>query len=310
MKRARLALSIGCPCGIGPEVSVEAAVGASRDRAILLVGAWDAVQRAARAKRVDTKRFVRVGDAREAWGFGAGRVGVWNPLGDDAASGPFGRPRPEDGAAQLAWIDAACDLASRGYADAMVTGPVSKEIIASSGAKGAARFLGHTEHLQRRLGAPEVVMAFWNERFTTSLATTHVSLAKVPRAVTKRAVASATYWLARLALALRDGARSPRIAVCALNPHAGEGGLLGSEETRVIAPGVALARKRLGDARVVLDGPLGAETAFRRAADGRYEGVVAMYHDQATIPMKLVGFGESVNVSLALASRTRARPSR
>jgi 4-hydroxythreonine-4-phosphate dehydrogenase len=300
MKSARLALSIGCPCGIGPEVSVEAAVDASRTHRVLLVGAWDAVERAARAKRIDRARLVRVNAASEAWALPPREVGVWNPLGDRFRSGKAGHPTPRDGAAQLAWIDAACDLAARGEADAMVTGPVSKEIIASSGVPTAARFLGHTEHLQRRLHAREVVMAFWCPQFTTSLVTTHVPLSKVPRAITESAVARATYWTARFALSLRVNRGAPRIAVCALNPHAGEGGLLGLDEPRAIIPGIALARARLADPRVTIDGPLGAETAFRRAKDGRYDGVVAMYHDQATIPMKLVGFGESVNVSLAL----------
>ncbi len=300
MTSARLALSIGCPCGIGPEVSAEAAVAASRSQRVLLVGAMDAVERAARAKKIDGARFIRVSTASEAWALPARLVGVWNPLGDRFRSGKPGHPTPRDGAAQLAWIDAACDLASRGEADAMVTGPVSKEVIASSGVPTAARFLGHTEHLQRRLRAREVVMAFWCDRFTTSLVTTHIPLSKVPRAITPKAVATATYWTARFALSLRGKSGAPRIAVCALNPHAGEGGLLGHDETRAITPGIALARERLADARVTIDGPLGAETAFRRAKDGHYDGVVAMYHDQATIPMKLVGFGESVNVSLAL----------
>ncbi len=208
-----------------------------------------------------------------------------------------------DGAAQLAWIDAACDLASSGRADAMVTGPVSKEVIASSGGERAARFLGHTEHLQRRLRAREVVMAFWSEAFTTALVTTHLPLADVPRAVTAAAVARATYWLAWLCIATGQGPCAPRVAVCSLNPHAGEGGLLGSEEKRAIAPGIERARGAVSErpsAAVTFEGPLGAETAFRRASRGAYEGVVAMYHDQATIPMKLAGFGEAVNVSLGL----------
>ena len=127
--------------------------------------------------------------------------------------GPAARPR--DGAAQLAWIDAACDLAARGDADAMVTGPVSKEAIATSGAESGAKFLGHTEHLQRRLRAREVVMAFWTERFTTSLVTTHLPIAKVPRAITAKAVASSIYWLARLLIDLKEvrSKRAPRLAV-------------------------------------------------------------------------------------------------
>jgi 4-hydroxythreonine-4-phosphate dehydrogenase len=182
----------------------------------------------------------------------------------------------------------------------LVTGPVSKHAIATSGAAGAEHFRGHTEHLAELLGADEVVMAFWSRELVTALVTTHVRLAAVPGAITPRAVATSTFWLASLMRALRT--RRPRIAVAALNPHAGEHGLLGDEEQRCIAPGVEAARGRLArdglDAEVT--GPLGAETAIRLAARGVYDGVVCMYHDQATIPSKLLGFGEAVNVTLGL----------
>jgi 4-hydroxythreonine-4-phosphate dehydrogenase len=297
----RLAVSVGCPCGVGPEVSVAAAARA-KDARVLLVSSMRAIERAGRAKGIAAARFVEVGSPEEAWTLPRTKIGVWNP---DASArgvpGPWGAPRAADGAAQLAWIDAACDLAAAGRADAMVTGPVSKEVIAASGAKGSRGFLGHTEHLQRRLRAKEVVMAFAGDRLTTSLATTHLPLAAVPRAITVQAVERATYWLAWLCLA--RGRDRVRIAVCSLNPHAGEGGLLGGEEKRAILPGIERARKRLTPrerARVTLEGPLGAETAFRKGARGAYDGVVAMYHDQATIPMKLLGFGEAVNVSLGL----------
>ena len=296
----RLALSVGCPCGIGPEVSAKAALEVPPGVRVLLVSAYHAISRV--TPKSTRERFVRVEAPEEAWSLPDGDIGVWNPIprGYEGA-GPFGRPTARDGAAQLAWVNAACDLAASGRADAMVTGPVSKEVIAASGVPGAARFLGHTEHLQRRLHAPEVVMAFWNERFSTSLVTTHLPLAKVPRATTSAAVARATYWLAWLSLALRKGRRAPRILVCSLNPHAGEGGLLGGEEERAIVPGIEQARARLARPRAVrIEGPIGAETAFRKASLGLFAGVVAMYHDQATIPMKLVGFGESVNVSLGL----------
>jgi 4-hydroxythreonine-4-phosphate dehydrogenase len=113
-------------------------------------------------------------------------------------------------------------------------------------------------------------------------------------------VATSAYWLARLLRAL--GVRRPRIVVAALNPHAGEGGLLGDEERTRIAPGIALARARLDAEGTAADlsGPLGAETAVRLAARGDYDGAVMMYHDQATIPSKLLGFGEAVNVTLGL----------
>jgi 4-hydroxythreonine-4-phosphate dehydrogenase len=181
-----------------------------------------------------------------------------------------------------------------------VTGPVSKEAIVRSRAPGAASFLGHTEHLQRRLRAREVVMAFWSPALVTSLATTHVPFARVARALTTTAVARAAYWIAWLLARLAR--RSPRIAIAALNPHAGEGGLLGHEERLRIVPGIARARTRLRSVhiRATLEGPIPAETAFRLALERRWDGVAAMYHDQATIPMKLTGFGDAVNVSLGL----------
>ncbi len=187
-----------------------------------------------------------------------------------------------------------------GVAAALVTGPVSKHAIATSGASGSGRFRGHTEHLAERLGAAEVVMAFASRELTTALVTTHLALAAVPAAITPEAVSTTTYWLARLLCAL--GQRRPRVAVAALNPHAGEGGLLGDEEGTRIAPGIALARARLAAEGVeaTIVGPLGAETAMRLAARGDHDGVVAMYHDQATIPGKLLGFGEAVNVTLGL----------
>jgi 4-hydroxythreonine-4-phosphate dehydrogenase len=205
------------------------------------------------------------------------------------------------GAAELAWIDAACDEVARGNGDALVTGPVSKEVIAGSGAPGSHGFAGHTEYLQRRLGAKEVVMAFWSPRLVTSLATTHLPLARVARAITPRVVERSVYWLADLLARLRGGV--PRLVVAALNPHGGEAGMLGSEERTRITPGIERACRRLKGAgiRVAVEGtPVAAESAFRLASEGRWDGVAAMYHDQATIAMKLLGFGDAVNVSLGL----------
>lgn len=143
-------------------------------------------------------------------------------------------------------------------------------------------------------------MAFWSERLTIALATTHLPLRRVARGVTREAVAAAVDHTARFVVRL--GKRAPRIAVTGLNPHAGEQGLLGTEENTQIVPGIRDARRRLARDGVCaeLRGPIGAETAVRLAYRGQYDAVVAMYHDQATIPMKLVGFGEAVNVTLGL----------
>jgi 4-hydroxythreonine-4-phosphate dehydrogenase len=300
---ARILVSIGCPCGIGPEVSVVAAAKESRSGGArtVLVGDFGAVSAAAKGRGIAARRLVRVADPAEGWRLEEGRIAVWQPTADLAAADRTpGAPTRLSGAAQLAWIDAACDRVRIGEASALVTGPVSKEAIVRSRAPGSAAFLGHTEHLQRRLRAREVVMAFWSPGLVTSLATTHLPLARVPRALTAPVVARAAYWLAWLLA--RTLGRAPRVAVAALNPHAGEGGLLGGEEKTRIVPGIARARSRLRASRIqaTLTGPVAAESAFRLASAGEWDGVVAMYHDQATIPMKLAEFGEAVNVSLGL----------
>jgi 4-hydroxythreonine-4-phosphate dehydrogenase len=302
--KPRIVVSVGCPCGIGPEVAV---VAAAKERAgrVLLVGDLGAIREAARGRGIAAGRVVRVDSIDEAWRQGSRTIPVWQPTEDLAARDRRpGKPSRAAGAAQLAWIDAACDATARGQADALVTGPVSKEAIVGSGAPGSAAFLGHTEHLQRRLRAREVVMAFWSPALTTSLVTTHLPLAAVPRAVTPGRVATATYWLAWLLARARERGdrRAPRVAVASLNPHAGEGGLLGREERTRLLPGMARAKARLRASRMaaVIEGPVPAESAFRLALGKRWDGVVAMYHDQATIPMKLAGFGDAVNVSLAL----------
>jgi 4-hydroxythreonine-4-phosphate dehydrogenase len=302
MPRPIIAISIGCPSGVGPEVAVKAAAEV-RDAAIVLVGDRRVIERAAKIANVARGRLVDV-DVRSMSGLavsnGAPLIGCFAPAAPVViAQAQPGEPSREGGAAQLAWIDQATDLVVSGHARALVTGPVSKSAIASS-SRGARHFRGHTEHLAARCGVEEVVMAFWAKELTIALVTTHLPLAEVAAAITPKKVAGAVYWTADLVKRL--GTTKPRIVVTGLNPHAGEDGLLGREEPRRIAPGIERARRRVAAARIrgVISGPVGAETAVRNARAGKYDAVVAMYHDQATIPMKLVGFGEAVNVTLGL----------
>ncbi|MCL2777122.1 MAG: 4-hydroxythreonine-4-phosphate dehydrogenase PdxA [Polyangiaceae bacterium] len=309
MKRSevRLAVSMGCPSGIGPEVSVAAAarlLDRARDHVrVLLVGDLGALRAAAGIVGVDRARLVKVPHAPKAFTLASCMIPVLEPGAALAARDRMpGAPSRRAGRAQLEYIDVATDLVAGEHADALVTGPVSKDAISRSGAPGARGFLGHTEYLAARLGAKEVVMAFWSEALTTSLVTTHLPLSAVPKAITKEGVACATYWTAWLIRRLVAPGTRPVVAVAALNPHAGEHGLIGCEETAAIGSGIVLARKRLARASidVVIRGPVAAESAFRLGASGVYNAVVAMYHDQATIPMKLLSFGEAVNVSLGL----------
>ncbi|HEX2669695.1 MAG TPA: 4-hydroxythreonine-4-phosphate dehydrogenase PdxA [Polyangiaceae bacterium] len=287
-----LVVSVGCPCGIGPEVSLRAA---AKVPGPVLVGDWDMLREAAELVKVSPKRLQPFdgdwSDPRAIYVHAAG------PKLTPRDRKP-GKPNAVSGEAQLAYINEAYRLAKAGPRRALVTGPVSKAAIANSGVAGAAHFLGHTEWLRDLDHAPLSVMCFAAGPLVTSLVTTHLPIAKVPKELTPLGVSDAAFHLAELLLAL--GKKRPKIVICSLNPHAGESELLGQEERTAIVPGIRAAQKRLGR-RAELLGPIGAETAYRKAVAGAYDGVVAMYHDQATIPMKLVAFGEAVNVTMGLS---------
>ena len=261
----------------------------------VLVGDESTLRAAAEVVGVSSRRLIRYGGAPPA----PGKITLLQ-AGPElrATERRPGRPGRAAGRAQLTYVSAAFDLARQQSGRALVTGPVSKAVIAQSGAPGAARFLGHTEWLRDRDDAPASVMCFVAPKLSTSLATTHLPLGQVARRLTPEAVTLATVWLARLLRGL--GRREPCLAIAALNPHAGESAMLGREESRSIVPGIRAARRQLrGSARLV--GPIGAETAYRKAYAGEFDAVVAMYHDQATIPMKLVAFGDAVNVTMGLS---------
>ena len=289
-----LVVSTGCPAGIGPEVSVAAALQVKRAAKVLL-GDEGTLRAAAELIGIAQKRLVRWdGQARDASRIYFAQVG--EPL--TARDRVPGKPNRRAGRAQLEYIEAGFALVKSSSRAALVTGPVSKAAIAHCGLMRARGFLGHTEWLQAMDGAKTSVMCFVSEALSTSLVTTHLPIGKVPRSIKPDGVTQATVELGRLLQKL--GKKRPHLAVASLNPHAGESELLGGEEARAIAPGVARAKKLLGRGAIVT-GPLGAETAYRKAAAGGFDGVVAMYHDQATIPMKLLAFGDAVNVTAGLS---------
>jgi len=203
-----------------------------------------------------------------------------------------GRGAPDDrsGAAQVGYLEAAVAAAARGELAGLATAPISKTWARRAG----FAFPGHTELLASRLGARDVVMMFAGPKLRVALATTHVPLAEVARALTTARVRT-TIELLATALAREFAIAAPRIGVVGLNPHAGEGGLLGVEDADVIAPALTPAI-----AGTTLAGPLVPDSAFRELAAGRYDAVVAMYHDQGLIPVKLIDFDEAVNVTLGL----------
>ena len=208
-----------------------------------------------------------------------------------------GVPTEATGRAQVAYLENAVADVAAGKLDALVTAPIHK---ASCLAAGFA-FPGHTEFLQARLGAAAVTMMFAGPRLRVSLATIHHALADVPRVLSAEAIAVAIVHTAE-ALVRDFGVAAPRIAVAGLNPHAGEQGHFGDDETRVIGPAIEVARGRLAAAGVAAElwGPRVPDAVFREHLDGRFDAVVAMYHDQGLIPVKLIDFEEAVNVTLGL----------
>jgi len=203
---------------------------------------------------------------------------------------PPGMLSAEAGRAAYDAIVRATGDAQRGVVGAVATAPINKEAFRLAGLPWS----GHTDLLAHLTGAAHVAMMFYSDELRVVLATVHVALADVPRLLT-RDVVEQTIELAARELP-RYGFAAPRLAVAGLNPHAGEHGLFGVEERTVIEPAVACCRAKGID----VSGPFPADTLFVRARRGEFDAVVACYHDQGLIPVKLVAFGRAVNVTLGL----------
>jgi 4-hydroxythreonine-4-phosphate dehydrogenase len=210
--------------------------------------------------------------------------------GRAAAQYERGRVTAKAGRAAYDAIVEATRDAQAGRIDAIATAPINKEAFAAAGLP----WRGHTDLLAHLTAAPRVAMMFYAESLRVVLATVHIALAEVPRALT-RELLEGTIDLAARELP-RFGFPSPRLALAGLNPHAGEHGVIGREDDDVLVPAVAASRARGID----VAGPFPADTVFVRAMRGEFDAVVACYHDQGLIPIKLVAFGRAVNVTLGL----------
>jgi 4-hydroxythreonine-4-phosphate dehydrogenase len=221
----------------------------------------------------------------------AGVRAVCEPMifGSDAPA-KVGEVSAASGRAAYDTIVRAVDAAIKGEVDAIATAPVNKLAFAQAGLP----WKGHTDLLAHLCGTSRVAMMFHAPELKVVLITVHVPLSEVPALVTPELVAQ-TIDLTHAALP-QFGVITPRLAVAGLNPHAGEGGVLGVEDDRVLAPAVAAARARGID----VSGPFPADTVFVRASRGEFDCVLACYHDQGLIPVKLLAFGHAVNVTIGL----------
>ncbi|HXX31651.1 MAG TPA: 4-hydroxythreonine-4-phosphate dehydrogenase PdxA [Myxococcaceae bacterium] len=283
MTLPRVGISLGDPSGIGPEV-LALALEVPRVRQALVpvvFGDGPTLERFPSLRDLPLRAAADLG--RSA---GAARVAVTELAERDRRPG---KPSRAGGKAQLAYIQALVQAARDGHLDALCTAPVSKEQILRTG----TRFVGHTELLAEAFGC-EALMLLDGPRVRVALATNHLPLRDVPRALS---VPRLTAQLQLLAASLRPRFRRPaRIAVTGLNPHAGEGGQLGDEEVRIIAPAVARARRRGVDCT----GPLPADGLFAHPDRMPFDAVLVMYHDQGLVVAKALDFDQTVNVTLGL----------
>jgi 4-hydroxythreonine-4-phosphate dehydrogenase len=208
------------------------------------------------------------------------------------ASAPF-KPGELSADAGLAAYETICEAvadAQKGTVDAIATAPVNKLAFAQAGLP----WKGHTDLLAHLTGSPQAAMMFWSEPLKVVLATVHVPLSEVPRTLTPELLTRIIDLTARELP--RFGMARARLALAGLNPHAGEDGVIGTEEQEVLGPAVAAARARGVD----IGGPFPGDTVFVRATRGEFDAVIACYHDQGLIPVKLLAFGHAVNVTLGL----------
>lgn len=234
-----------------------------------------------------------------------GALAGWNPpdgvvieLHGDRSAGTPGKPDDRSTAAALDSLHEAAHRLRAGEADAVVTAPVSKQALQRAG----FTFPGQSEFFADAMGVSDYAMLLTGDHLTVGLATIHEPLARVPELLTPDGIIR----VGRLMVdfLLRRGIKRPRIAVAGLNPHAGEDGAFGDEEKRIIAPAVEILQSE-GSAE--FSGPEVPDAVFRDAAQGRFDAVLAMYHDQGLIPLKLLDFDSGVNVTLGLP-RPRTSP--
>ncbi|MGQ0667199.1 MAG: 4-hydroxythreonine-4-phosphate dehydrogenase PdxA [Nitrospiraceae bacterium] len=282
---------MGDPAGIGPEVIAKAVASRSLHNVCLpiVIGSFPVMERTIKSLGIKLKAILVNGHEKAA--MGAGTVAVLDPLESPLGTFAPGVAAAKTGAASVAFIKKGVELAQIGCIDGIVTAPINKEAINL----GGCHYPGHTELLADLTQAQESGMMIVGGLLRIMFVTTHVAIKDLSSLLTQAKIETGIR-LAHLALTRLFGITKPRIGVAALNPHAGEHGLFGDEEARAIQPAARAAQAQ----GILASDPLPADTLFGKAAKGQYDGIVAMYHDQGLIPLKLVAFGTCVNLTVGL----------
>ena len=291
MKPAPLALTLGDPAGVGPEIIVKA-WNELRDGGppFLVVGDYQALASAGGASVL--KKVVAPAEAMSAFGRAL-------PVLDLPLRAPVvaGQPSPAAAPAIVKWIETAVGLALSGSVAGVVTAPISRAPLYEAGFKfpGHTEFLGELTATERFEGARGPVMMLIAGDLRVALVTVHEPLARAPGLLTTEAIVN-TGLVTAQALKRDFGIARPRLAVAGLNPHAGEGGTIGREEVEIVAPAV----RTLEDLGIEVTGPHPADTLFPETMRARFDAAICLYHDQALIPVKMLDFWGGVNVTLGL----------
>ncbi|MGQ0694543.1 MAG: 4-hydroxythreonine-4-phosphate dehydrogenase PdxA [Nitrospiraceae bacterium] len=289
--RPLLGITMGDPAGIGPEVIAKAlaARGVQRFCRPLVIGSCSVIEHTVKTLRM--KLNVVPVHGHDPVRINPHTIAVLDPLEQPLGKFTPGVAAAETGAASVSFIKKGVELAQIGCIDGIVTAPINKEAINMAG----CHYPGHTELLADLTQTKESGMMIVGGPLRIMFVTTHVSIKDLPSLLTQEKIEKSIR-LAHVALTQLYGIRKPKIGVAALNPHAGEHGLFGDEEDRLILPAARAAQAQ----GILASDPLPADTLFGKAAKGDYDGVVAMYHDQGLIPLKLVAFGKCVNLTVGL----------
>lgn len=286
-----LIITMGDPTGIGPELILQyLAAGPKPQRSLIVAGDPGVLKKSALQLNLDVK-FETQGNGQQMLSLDGSHL-LLQPLSslEQDALRP-GDPDSSCGQAMVTYIEWAIAECRAGRSAGIVTCPINKAAINAAG----CHFPGHTELLGERCNAERVVMMLAGRRLRVSLVTTHAALSEVLQRLNTNEILE-TISITNRSLRDQFGVANPRIAVLSLNPHAGEQGLFGDEEERIIRPAIEQACH----AGIIASGPHSADTLFYFAARGDYDAVVCMYHDQGLIPLKLLHFDDAVNVTLGL----------
>jgi len=286
-KATKIAFTTGEPAGVGPDLALSLI---SHQREEIIVVFADPEVISARALALGQQiKILEIRDISQAVTVPPGYIQLIASRCPNPTC--LGKPDPRNSPYVLKCLDQAVDSCASGELDAMVTGPINKETINDAGIS----FTGHTEYIAERLNISLPVMMLISGELRVVLLTTHIPLSKVQDQITQKKIIEIVE-IVHKELITKFGIQHPRIQICGLNPHAGEGGHLGHEEESIIKPALKMLRGK----GIIVNGPVSADSAFTATARDKYDAIIAMYHDQGLVALKTIGFGSSVNFTLGL----------